>query len=81
METSSLSSEILLQTLEQFSRQAAWAIVMYNASGQETQEKQCFVQVFTFFILCRSRKDVGTASFPLEILLHALKSERFRTIE
>jgi hypothetical protein len=54
---------------------------MYNASGQETQEKQCFVQVFTFLMLCRSRKDVGTASFPLEILLYALKSERFRTKE
>jgi hypothetical protein len=47
--------------------QAAWAIVLYNASGQGTQEKQrnnVFVHMFTFFILCRSiskgRLDVST---------------------
>jgi hypothetical protein len=61
---------------EQFSRQVAWAIVMYTDSGQGTQEKQYFVQVFTFCILCRSRGDVGTAIFPLDILLQPLKVNR-----
>jgi hypothetical protein len=55
-----------LQTArEQCRRQAKMTtIVMDNHSGQGTQEKQCFVQVFTFFILCRSiskvRLDVST---------------------
>ena len=49
---------------EQLSRQAAWDIVMYTPEVKELKEKQCSCSSVHIFILCRSRGDVGTASFP-----------------